>query len=107
MPSSRTQRGRLRQLATLAYERELSRELERIEREFHRWHAGHCSVHELADGLHDFCEGPSKRLWVLYRGGDPLPAVARAVALRILDNHEVGADLIRAMAKQIEFFRSP
>lgn len=101
---SPTQRGRLRQLATLAYDRELSRELGMLERSFHQWRAGQISAGDLAGALHEFHEGPTKRMWVLYRESDLIPAVARAVALRLLENHEVGADLLRAMERQIEFF---
>lgn len=101
---SPAQRGKVRQLATLAYEREMSRELDKLEHEFHKWRAGQLSVPDLIDTLDAFHEGPYKKLSVLYHESAPLTAVARALALGFLENHEVGADLIKSTAKQIEFF---
>jgi hypothetical protein len=102
---SPSQCKKLRQLASLAFEREMIRELDTLERAFHRWRAGDLTVPDLLDTLQAFHEGPHRKLSVLCFEGDPLPAVARAVALGFLQNHEVGADLIKNMKKQIEFFR--
>jgi len=52
--SDKVQRRRLRELAELAYERELSRELSDLEAEFGRWRSGETNAFDLSEAIHGF-----------------------------------------------------
>jgi hypothetical protein len=99
------QRRRLRELAGMAYGRDLSQELTDLEAQFGRWRAGEIDPHELCDRIHVFHDGPSRRLFLLYNRGDPDMAVASAIARGIVSASEAGSEVVEILKATIEYFR--
>ena len=102
---TKAQRARLRELCGLAYERDLSAELARLEAAFQRWRANEVDAFELSDLIHDFHQGPSRKLFVKYSQRDLPLAVASAIHRGVLAEGEVGADILELLGPQIASFR--
>src|SRR5690606_36549785 len=97
----------LRELAGLAWERELGTELAELEASFRQWRAGEVTPHELSDRIHRFHHGPARALYVLYTmRSHPSALVARAVSVGVLTENDVPAELMAALAGAIEFHRT-
>lgn len=104
---TRAERRLLRELAGLAWDRELGAALGELEAAFHQWRAGDISPHELSDRIHRFHNGAARELYVRYTSPiHPSQLVARAVAAGILQEGEVPAELLPALASTIEFHRT-
>lgn len=103
MDPTKRQRARIRELVSIAYGRELDRELGTLEPHFAEWRAGRLDPFELSDRIHRFHDGVSRELFKLYDGpADPRFAVANAVHRGILTRDEV-ADLLEALGGFWEF----
>jgi len=81
---TKSQKGKLRELAGIANERELDQELEKLYRHFESWKKKEISCFELSDLIHTFHQEPSREIWKMYTFSDPDMAVSRAVALGLL-----------------------
>jgi len=99
---SKAVRRKLRELAGLAYTRELGAELAKLEAEFSRWRSGEIDPFELSDRIHRFHDGRSRELYIAYDVRNAHTSVARAVAHGILERAEVPADILAALASGIE-----
>ena len=97
---TKANKRKLRQLAGVAYERELCAELAKLEVEFTRWRAGEIDPFELSDRIHRFHDGPSRDLYVRYTRVPPSQTVASALALQILQEEEVPSEVREQLAKQ-------
>jgi hypothetical protein len=73
----KSERARLRELASIAYERELARELAKLEDGFRRWRAGEINAFGLSDAIHLFHQGPSRDLFSKYAPSNLEIVVAR------------------------------
>jgi hypothetical protein len=105
-PFGRRDRRTLRELAGLAWERELAAELRLVADHVDQWRAGRIGAHELSDRIHTFHHGAARELYGLYTRGHPSQLVARAVALDLVAESEVPAPLLAQLARSIEFYRS-
>jgi hypothetical protein len=104
-PFSRSERRQLRELVGLAYERELGGELGRLEATFREWRAGQRSPHEVSAAIHAFHDGVARELYGLYTHADAAPVVARAIAIGLLGEGEVPAELRERLRGAVEFYR--
>jgi len=102
---TKSQRRRIRQLAAVAYDRELSRELTALESEFARWRTGAIDAHELSARIHEFHQGPSRRLFSVYTGSAIEQAVAAAIASGVITEAEAGPEILELLRGGIEFAR--
>jgi hypothetical protein len=102
---SKAARRKLRELAGVAYARELGAELVKLEAEFSRWRGGEIDPFELSDRIHRFHEGKSQQLFVFYDGRNARVSVARAIAEGILERAEVPADLLGRPTAQHQIIR--
>jgi hypothetical protein len=102
--NTKANRRKLRELAGVAYTREIGTELSKVEKDFGRWRSGEIDPFELSDRIHRFHDGVSRDLYVFYRDVSPNTAVARAVAYRILDRAEIPRDILPALESAIEYF---
>jgi len=104
MLETKANKRKLRELAGLAYKRELGHELAKLEMEFARWRGGEIDPFELSDRIHRFHDGVSRDLYVAYRDLSPIHAVARALALKVLDRTEVPSEIFAELESIIPFF---
>ena len=102
---SKANRRKLRELAGVAYERELGAQLSKLESEFTRWRRGEIDPFELSDRIHRFHDGISRDLYVLYGRLSPSHSVARAVAFQVLQEAEVPSELLEALERTIHFYK--
>jgi len=83
-------RRQLRELASLAYERELNRELAALAVKFERWRRGELTPWDLSERIHAFHQD----LFVLYRDLDEGMAVGRALAGGTLEEKEIPVEVL-------------
>jgi hypothetical protein len=99
---TKSQRRRIRELAGIAYDRELSRELTDLEGEFGRWRSGAIDAHDLDEKIHQFHQGPNRRLFTMYTGDAVEFAVAAAIANGIISEAEAGSEMLEILRGGIE-----
>jgi DNA primase large subunit len=103
--NTKANRRKLRELSGVAYTRELSAELAKLERDFVQWRSGEIDPFELSDRIHRFHDGISRNLYVLYRDLPASHSVARAVVLQLLQETEVPSEILSALEPAIGFYR--
>lgn len=94
----------LRDLAGVAYERELRKALLDLHDRFHDWLKDRTDAFALSDAIHAFHDGAARDLYVFYTRGRPEMQVARAVAHDVLSRDEVPESILHELASLIEFF---
>lgn len=85
-------REKILDLANLAYERELSRELSRVQRHVDLYRERESKFFNLQEIKLKFYREASDEVWRLYDRLEPNKAVERAVALGLLTDEEVPED---------------
>ena len=96
----------LRELAAEAYEKELSRELAKLDKSFEEWREGKINGGELSHRIHQYEVGPSRELYKKYNDGQNEFNVAYAIVTGMLDREEVPEELIEAIDKHVRFYES-
>ncbi len=96
----------IREWMTEAYERELHRELAKLDESFAEWRRGAIGSGELSHRIHEWETGPSRALFKHYNRGPQDMSVAYAIVVGILDEGEVPEELLEAIGGAIEFCRS-
>jgi hypothetical protein len=91
------QKRRLQELGQIAYERDLSTELTRLEREFRRWRAGEINVFEVSEAIHAFHQGPSRELFGRYTGARADIVVAGAIKRGTISREEAGPNVVQVL----------
>ena len=94
---SKPTRKKLRELAGLAHERELSRALETLDSHFTRWRQQEIDCFELNDRIHSFHQKTSRELWKTYSSMEDDFLVCRAVKLGFLSREEVPEKVAEAI----------
>jgi len=89
-----------------AYERELHRELTKLDGSFAEWRNGAIGSGESSHRIHEWETGPSRALFKHYNHGPQDMTVAYAIVVGILDEDEVPAELVEATSGAIAFYRS-
>jgi len=90
---------------TEAYERELHRELVKLDQSFDGWRNRQVSNGELNYRIHQYDIGPSRELFKRYNGGSHDMTVAYAIVVGILQRDEISAELLEALAGPLSFFQ--
>jgi hypothetical protein len=103
--ADKTQRHRLRELAELAYERELARALSDLEDDFKRWRAGETNAFALSESIHEFHQGAARDLFSMYGRTEPELIVARALHEGILSMDEMGDVVIKQLAGHLKVLK--
>jgi len=96
----------LREFAAEAYEKELSRELTRLDESFAEWRGGKINSGELSDRIHQYETGASRELFNKYNEGKNDFNVAYAIVTGILNREDVPEELIQAIDKHLRFYQS-
>jgi hypothetical protein len=102
---SKAQHRRVREIGAMAYERELSAELSKLETEFGRWRAGEIDAYELSERIHRFHQGPARRLFSKYDHSNRDFAVADAIRRGLITEAEAGGDVIEMLRNYLDFLR--
>ena len=102
---TKAQRRRVRELGGIAYERDLSAELTKLETEFKRWRGGKLDAFELSEVIHRFHQGPSRELFSKYDYSNLDLAVAHAIHRGVLLVEEVDADTIELLGGYLASLR--
>jgi hypothetical protein len=96
----------LRKYAIEAYEKELNRELTKLDDSFSEWRNGSISNGELSYRIHLYETGPSRELYNRYNSGDDAMNVAFAIVAGILERDEVPAEVFEAIEGPLSFCQS-
>jgi hypothetical protein len=96
----------LREYASKAHEKELHRELTKVEDSFAEWRQGRISSGELDHRIHKYKTGPARELYKRYNYSDTELAVAYAIVAGVLAEDEMPTDLAEAISGPIAFYRS-
>ena len=102
--ADKAQRRRLQDLADVAYERELSRELSELEAEFGRWRAGETNAFDVSEAVHHFHQGPARELFSKYGRSDLELVVAQAIHNGLISRDEAGAEVIKLLSGHLKAF---
>lgn len=89
-----------------AHERELHRELTRLDQSFAEWRAGAIGSGELSHRIHQWEAGPSRALFKHYNQGPQDLSVACAIVIGVLNETELPPELLAALAGPIDFYRA-
>jgi hypothetical protein len=93
----------LRDLAGIAYERELVAALETLALDVDRWRDGAIDPWELSGAIHDFYLGPNRELFDKYANSAfPDLLVVAALNRGILSNDEIADDLLPYLEEAME-----
>jgi hypothetical protein len=88
----KSQKKHLRELAGIAYERDLSRCLEILGKKFDQWRGDEISVWELNDLIHEFHNDIGRELYKTYTMSDPRFPVAFGINTGVLGLVDVRSD---------------
>jgi hypothetical protein len=89
-----------------AYERELHRELVKLDLGFAEWRDGKISSGELSYRVHQYETGPSRDLYKKYNYSYHDTNVAYAIVTDILKRDEIPAELLEAISSLLAFYQS-
>jgi hypothetical protein len=93
----------LREYAGRAHEAELREALVPLADAFNRWERGEIDSFDLKDLIHRFHQGPAREIWLRYDSGHLDAAVAYAIVAGSIDRATVPDELLKHLAKVIEF----
>ena len=93
-----------REVADQAYEEELRRALAPLAEAFERWKVGAATSVEISDLIHEFHQGPSRRLRGTYTALKPAGLVARAVAHGVLARKSLPPEVAASVADEVKTF---
>lgn len=96
----------VREWARIAHDRELSKALLELHTHFDRWRRGEITAWDLNDLIHRFHDGAAREIWKAYATNRLEPAIACAVATRILQREELPPELVQHLARLIEFYEA-
>jgi len=99
-------RKKLSQLASIAYERELDQELEKLGQRFDNWRNRKIDGFELNDLIHKFHQGTSRDVWKTYNYLDADMVVSRAIVIGLLKKEEIPEDLLETIKSHIDFWKN-
>ncbi|MBN1901062.1 hypothetical protein JW926_07030 [Candidatus Sumerlaeota bacterium] len=102
---SKDSRKQLKELAQVAYERELAHHLNELAEKFEKWKNKEITSSELNELIHNFYNGTSKRLYSIYHYLDSDGIVARALAFGFLSDDEVPKELKSQIRSMINFYK--
>ena len=89
-----------------AYERELQRELSKLERSFSEWRSGQIGSGELSDRIHQYEHGPSRALYKRYNSGQKDMTLAYAIIGGVFRREEIPDELFEALTRPLSFYQS-
>lgn len=105
MTLSKAQKKHLRQLAGIAYERDLARCLNDLKSSFDEWEAGGISVWDLNDKIHEFHNKTARELYKVYVSmADPVFAVSFGIRHGVIDAEEIQKECMPLIQPILDYF---
>ncbi len=95
----------LKELAAMAYQRELGVELKSLNEKFNDWENGKIDCFELNEYIHKFHQGISKEIWKKYNYTDPDTIVSSAVAFEILKRDEIQKEILDIIGPRVKLIQ--
>ena len=89
-----------------AYERELQRELAKLDRSFSEWRNATLGSGELSHHVHEYERGPSRALYQRYNSGSKDMTLAYVIVAGVLQRDEVPGELLEALEGPLSFYQS-
>ncbi|MFZ2169346.1 MAG: hypothetical protein WAW61_06855 [Methylococcaceae bacterium] len=96
----------LREYMVEAYERELHRELAKLDQSFAEWRDGKLGSGELSYRVHQYESGPSRELYKKYNYSPHDANVAYAIVTGILKRDEIPVEFLQAISNLLVFYES-
>ena len=104
---SKRARKDIREVASIAYERELSAQLVKLQRKFDEWHRKEIDAFQLEQAIHVFHDGAARDLFKRYSPGAVLDhTVAGAVLRGTIQEEEVPETIRDHVMHLVAAFRS-
>ena len=97
-------RKKFRELANLAWQRELDRDIASLAERFDEWRKKKIDCFELNELIHKFHNGPSREIWKKHNYFDADAITAMAVASGILKREEIPQDILQYIETEIELY---
>lgn len=95
----------LRELAGIAYERELRAALQPVEQALADMHAGKCDAFAVSEAIHQFHQKPARDIWVQYNRMEPEFSIAAALLDNIITPEEIPAEVRQWFIERAEQLR--
>lgn len=103
---NKSEMKKLRELSMIAYELEMSRELQKLESHFKVWHEGEISVINLNEKIHEYHSGVQKELYKTYIMNNNFPLiVGSALARGILTGDNFSTELHEKISPLCALFK--
>jgi len=97
---------RLRELAGIAYERELRKALQPVEQALADMHAGKRNAFEVSEVIHQFHQRPAKELWMRYARAHLEMAIHSALFENVITPEEIPVEARQWFVERVEHFRT-
>ena len=94
MELSKSERKKLRELASEIYEAEVDLLLGELQKHFERWRKKEILGSELLTEIHEFHQHQSRELWSMYNNATESMLVARGVGVGLIDEAKVPPALL-------------
>lgn len=89
---TKKQKKHIREMAGMAYERELAVALDKLLASFQKWKKGEINAFDADEKIHEYHNGAARELYKLYVTGDPDMAVLIALKNGILQIEDLNED---------------
>ncbi len=99
---TKKQRKHIREMAGVAYEREMSAALDKLLASFQKWKRGEMSPFDLDEEIHQYHNGKARDLYKQYATGDPDMAVLFALRKGVLKIEELSEDFRSFYQEQLD-----
>ncbi len=103
---TKSEKRDLRRLADDIYRAEMEQEVAKLEAAFKSWREGKITVFDLDEQIHAYYSGPRKQLYGFYQmRNQPEAAVARGLAMDLIDATQVPTEIKAKIEHMIGFFK--
>ena len=103
---TQSEKRELRRLASEAYKAEMEKEVAKLEAAFKICREGKIAVFDLDEQIHEYYSGPRRQLYGFYQmRNQPEAAVARGLAMGLIDAAQVPTEIKSKIEHMIGFFK--
>jgi hypothetical protein len=103
---SKKAKRQLRELAGVAYERELRQALKPVEQALADMHAGKCDAFAVSEVIHQFHQKPARDLWIQHNQMETDFSISAALLDNIISPEEIPAEVRQWFIERAEILRN-